>query len=125
MQVVLIGHSNSTRAGPDLIGGGGGGCSCMLLHPTPTCADAGPDHNLQLAQVVFFLLPTGTNTPLAHVVYVAMTHGNLHWWCSSFYSHWCKYSTCALVQLAQCGDGCIFNSIQFNSLIKVHHARRH
>ena len=37
-------HSNSTRAGPDLVGGGGGGggggCGCVLLvQPTPTCTD--------------------------------------------------------------------------------------
>ena len=38
-----IGHSNDTHAGPDLISGGGD-CSCMLLlHPAPTCSDAGPD----------------------------------------------------------------------------------
>ena len=36
-------HSTSAGADPEL-GGGGGGWSCMLLlHPVPTCADAGPD----------------------------------------------------------------------------------
>ena len=42
-----------TRADLDLVGGGGG-CSCMLLvQPTPTCTDAGPDL-LQLALAVSF-----------------------------------------------------------------------
>ena len=37
-------HSTSAGADPELVGGGGGGWSCMLLlHPVPTCADAGPD----------------------------------------------------------------------------------
>ena len=37
-------HSTSARDDPELVGGSGGGWSCMLLlHPTPTCADAGPD----------------------------------------------------------------------------------
>ena len=37
-------HSTSARADPELVGGSGGGWSCMLLlHPAPTCADAGPD----------------------------------------------------------------------------------
>ena len=62
------------HAGPNLVGGGGGGgCSCMLVHlvhPTPTCADAGPEH-LQLALVVFFLSSTGAYTPLC-------THGGHH-----------------------------------------------
>ena len=49
---VLIGHSNGTRAGPDLVGHGGG-CSCMLLvQPTSTCPDAAPSV-LQLVLVVF------------------------------------------------------------------------
>ena len=34
-------------------GGGGGGGGCMLLHPTPTCANTGPDLQLKLALVVF------------------------------------------------------------------------
>ena len=52
-QVTLIDQSNGTRADLDLVGGGGG-CSCMLLvQPTPTCTDAGPDL-LQLALVVPF-----------------------------------------------------------------------
>ena len=38
----------------------------MLLHPTPTCAAAGPDQ--QLVLVVFFLPSTSTNIPLAHAV---------------------------------------------------------
>ena len=70
------GHSNSTRVGLNLVGGGGG-CSCMLLlHPAPTwcCPDlctlhwwgspsinrcrystgtCGGQHLLQLALVVF------------------------------------------------------------------------
>ena len=47
-------------------GGGGGGGGCMLLHPTPTCANTGPD--LQLKLVLVFFLPLtgpGANTPLA------------------------------------------------------------
>ena len=36
-----IGHSNSACAGPDVVGGS---CSSkLLLHPAPTCPDAGPD----------------------------------------------------------------------------------
>ena len=36
-------HSTSAGADPELVGGGDV-CSCMLLlHPTPTCTDAGPD----------------------------------------------------------------------------------
>ena len=71
-----ISYSNSTHAGLDLVGDGGG-CSCVLLvQPTPTCTVAtctgsvfpsvnwrkystckhGDDHLLQLALVVFFLL---------------------------------------------------------------------
>ena len=86
-------HSTSAGADPELVGGGGGGgWSCMLLlHPTPTCTAAGPDlctlhpdhctlwlslaqilhlhtwwfQPLQLAPVVFFLSPTGSDTKLA------------------------------------------------------------
>ena len=55
MQVAFIAASGTPMphwldyAGPDLGGdgggGGGGGCSCifLLLRPTPTCPDAGPD----------------------------------------------------------------------------------
>ena len=80
-------HSTTTSADPELVGGG---WSCMLLlHPAPTCTDAGSDlctfslqwlvvfllqllaqilhlhprrfHPLQLAPVAFFLLPTGAD----------------------------------------------------------------
>ena len=71
-------HSTSARADPELVGGSGGGWSCMLLlHPAPTCADAGPDlctlclRWLSLAATYGGgVSPSaiGTNTPLAHVV---------------------------------------------------------
>ena len=48
-----IGHSNRTRAGPDLVGDSGD-CSCMsLVQPTPTCTDACPEL-LQLELVLLF-----------------------------------------------------------------------
>ena len=34
---------HSTDADPELIGGGGGWSCRLLLHPIPTCTDAGPD----------------------------------------------------------------------------------
>ena len=37
-----IGHSNSTRAGPDLVGGGGCCSFMLLLHPATTCPGVGP-----------------------------------------------------------------------------------
>ena len=78
-------HSTSARADPELVGGSGGGWSCMLLlHPAPTCADAGPDlctlHPDLCTLCLLWLSPAatygggvspsaiGTNTPLAHVV---------------------------------------------------------
>ena len=36
-------HSTSAGADPELVGGGGGFSCMLLLHPVPTCADAGPD----------------------------------------------------------------------------------
>ena len=36
-------HSTSAGADPELVGGGGGWSCMLLLHPVPTCADAGPD----------------------------------------------------------------------------------
>ena len=58
-----VGHSNGSHAGPDLLSGGGGGYSCMLLclvYPTPNCANAGSD--LQLVLVVFLLPSNDANT---------------------------------------------------------------
>ena len=114
-----IGHSNSARAGPDLIVGG---CNSMLLlDPALICTDAGSDllhialvvipsitwlkysvctsgsqHLLQLALVVFFLPSTGANTPLAHMVVI--THFKLCLWCFCFqplaqilHLHLCKW----------------------------------
>ena len=49
-----IGHSNSARAGPDLVVGG---CSCMLLlHPALICTDAGPD----LLHIALVVIPSFT-----------------------------------------------------------------
>ena len=36
-------HSTSAGVDPELVGGGGGWSCMLLLHPIPTCADAGPD----------------------------------------------------------------------------------
>ena len=81
------------HAGPNLVGGGGGGsgCSCMLVHlvhPTPTCANAGPEH-LQLALVVFFLPSTGAYTPLGthcghHPLQLALVVFSPNHWCKQF-----------------------------------------
>ena len=100
-------HSTSARADPELVGGSGGGWSCMLLlHPASTCADAGPDlctlHSdlctlclrwLSLAATCgggVSLSAIGTNTPLAHVVVSPIatcaggvypsTHWRTYWW---------------------------------------------
>ena len=82
-------HSTTAGADPELVGGGGGRSCMLLLHPAPTCTDAGSDlcifclqwlvvfllqllaqilhmhpwrfHTLQLAPVVFFLPPTGAD----------------------------------------------------------------
>ena len=58
-------------------------CPCatciVLLHSAPTSAQDGLDH-LQLALVVFSLLSTSTNTPLALMVVITC---NLQWWCFS------------------------------------------
>ena len=87
-----IRHSNGTLAGPDLVGGGGACSYMLLLHPAPTCPDAGlglysfcwcvfpsiswckystcmcgGHHLLQLMLVVFFLPATGAHTPLVLV----------------------------------------------------------
>ena len=76
-------HSTSAGADPELVGGGGGWSCMLLLHPVPTCADAGPDlctlhpdlapcacsscHRQQLL-VVIFLPQMLTQTPLAPAV---------------------------------------------------------
>ena len=67
-------HSTSAGADPELVGGGGGWSCMLLLHPVPTCADAGPDlctlHPdlctmcLRWQSLVFFLPPTGADTRL-------------------------------------------------------------
>ena len=123
-------HSNGALAGPDLVGGGGG-CSCMLLlHPTPTCPEAGLvlcSHLVlvllsfhQLAQIlhlhmwwstpvatctmVFFHPSAGANAPLAHLVVI--THCNLCWWCFSLpATASCTYTTCTclVVPVIACG----------------------
>ena len=60
-------HSNSAHTDPELVDGGGSWNCMLLLHSTPTCADAGPDlctlHtdlctllSLQQLSVVVFLL---------------------------------------------------------------------
>ena len=36
-------HFTSAGADPELVGGGGDRSCVLLLHPTMTCADAGPD----------------------------------------------------------------------------------
>ena len=36
-------HSTSAGADPELVDGGGGWICVLLLHPVPTCTDAGPD----------------------------------------------------------------------------------
>ena len=36
-------RSTSAGADPELVGGGGGWSCMLLLHPVPTCTDAGPD----------------------------------------------------------------------------------
>ena len=95
-----------------LVGGGGSGCSWMLLlHPLPTCADTGPDvfcpdlctlrSDFAPCTCGVLLLSNSTSTPLAHIVVV--TGYNLHWWHFSF-SHWRKHSLhrwwCHPLQLA-------------------------
>ena len=98
-------HSTSARADPELVGGSGGGWSCMLLlHPAPTCADAGPDlctlHPDLCTLCLLWLSPAatygggvspsaiGTNTPLAHVVVspIATCAGGVY-----PFTHWCRY----------------------------------
>ena len=103
-------HSTSTRADPELVGGGGGGWSCMLLlHPAPTCAEL----VLTFAPCTLTFAPCpyggchwpiygggvspsaiGTNTPVAHVVVspIVTCAGGV------FPStHWRRYRTCAQV----------------------------
>ena len=75
MQVAVI--AASCCVGHIWMVGGGGGCSCMLLHPVLTSADAGPNLcilytscPLDLVRVVFPFLPTSANIPFAQVVVV-------------------------------------------------------
>ena len=137
-----IGHSNCALAGPDLVSGGGGsGCSCLLLlHPMPTFCGAGPDlctlcwccfpsvnrhkyspcthggqHLLQLALVLFFH-SAGTNTPLTHLVVI--TCCNLRWWC--FFPATGALAPLALMQLALCGGGCMWYIHAINVHIHIH-----
>ena len=91
MQVAMIPvmctPANSAHADPELVGGDGGGWSCMLLlHPALTCTDAGSDlcilHPELYTLWLQWLSPAaaysgahgvspwvvGTNTQLAHVM---------------------------------------------------------
>ena len=77
-------HSTSAGADPELVDGGGGWSCMLLLHPVPTCADAGPDlctlHPDLCTLCLRWLSPAatygggvspsavGTKTPLAPVV---------------------------------------------------------
>ena len=120
-----IGHSNGTLVGPNLVGGGGG-CSCMLLHPAPTCP--GAVLTFALCTGGDFLQSTGADTPLVHVV--VSTCCNLRWWCFSIhqltqilhlYTRWSSPVTLQLVLvmfflpatgantlLALCVGGCMW-----------------
>ena len=103
-QVAMIAAS-CTPPAPELVGGSGGGWSCMLLlHPAPTCADAGPDlctlHPDLCTLCLRWLSPAatygggvspsaiGTNTPLAHVVVspIATCAGGVY-----PSTHWSRY----------------------------------
>ena len=69
-------HSNRSRAGQCMVVVVVVvvACCCMvMLQPTPTCTDAGPDL-LQLALLVLFLQGTGANTPLT-LVQLALCDG--------------------------------------------------
>ena len=101
-------HSTSVGADPELDGGGGAGWSCMLLlHPAPTCTDAGPD---LCTLCLRWLSPavtygggvssstTGTKTPLAQVVVASSAT------CAGGvfpFTHWRSYQL-MLGQLALC-----------------------
>ena len=77
-------HYIGVHADPELAGGGCG-CSCMLLlHPAPTCADAGPD---------LCTLHPDLWHKHATCACGGFTHCKLHWWYFLF-SHWHRYSTC-------------------------------
>ena len=84
-------HSTNASADPELVGGGGGWICMLLLHPIPTCANAGPDLcTLSLR----WLSPAATYNggifpqPLAQRLHLhrgGFTHCNLRRWCFSFH----------------------------------------
>ena len=92
-------HSNRAGADPELVGGGGGGWSCMLLpHTVPSCTDAGPDlctwHpdlcTLCLQWLSLAAIYGGGASPSAigtdsTWTRGGFTHSNLLWWCFSFH----------------------------------------
>ena len=103
-------HSTSTRADPELVGGGGGWSCMLLLHPAPTCAELvltfapctltfapcpyDGCHRHQFMVAVFLPQQLAQNTPRAHMVVspIVTCAGGV------FPStHWRRYRTCARV----------------------------
>ena len=133
-------HSTSTGADPELVGGGGGGggWSCMLLlHPVPTCADAGPDlctlHPDLCTLCLWWLSPAatygggvspldvGTKTPLAPAVVSPIAtcasgvYPSTHWHTYSTYTR----ATCTVVVVFG-GDGggrCICGGCSYDVVV--------
>ena len=100
-------HFSGTCAGPCLVvGGGGGGCNCMLLAQHSKFHRCWSWSIATCAGGVFPL--TGANTPLVHVVMITLCY--FCWWCFSF---WHKFSTYTLAKLhcvlvVVCGGACMW-----------------
>ena len=109
---------------------GGGGCSWMLLlHPLPTCADAGPDLctfcpdlctlHPDLCTLCLWCYPSMNQRK-----YSTCTHGGGHWLQLALvvlsFSHWREYSLrwwwCHLLQL-------VLGSFSFHPLAHILHLR--
>ena len=78
---ISIVHSNRVRADPELVGGSCGWSCRLMLHPTLTCPDVGPD----LCTLHPDLCTLHPDLWHKHSTWACggFTHCNLWWWCFS------------------------------------------
>ena len=123
-------HSISAGTAPELVGGGGGGWSCMLfLHLVLICTHAGPDlctlHPDLCTLCLWWLslaatygggvspLVVGTKTPLAHMVVTLVAT------CTAVVfpsTHWPRYT-----ELALCGGVFLVVVVYTPNILSVHY----